>query len=299
MNWEKRKVLLSLWIILIAIILVYKVFFEIKWNEIKETKPESEVEIKKEAKIVKQKEYEKIQETNQTTWEESIIHEILSQENNSKKIDNNTWTQTKIINQIKTWDNNNFTWNKVEIDKKITIVNPNKNEEITKEYKFSAENTVEFKSINKIFNWDTISLIDKKDNRYSVRLMWIDAPEILKDHDDCYAQESKKYLENITKNYDKIELVIFENDKYWRLIWILLLDWININDLLINNWYVFSWLDYEHIPEEIKNIFIASEQNAKKNKRWLRWNCNVIEDEDWIEREFDSVKRKIISEYLE
>jgi endonuclease YncB( thermonuclease family) len=41
----------------------------------------------------------------------------------------------------------------------------------------------------------------------------------------------------------------------------------NINDLLLKNGYVFSWLEYEYIPKDLKKIFIASEQNAKKNKR--------------------------------
>jgi endonuclease YncB( thermonuclease family) len=288
MNWEKRKVLLSLWLILIATILVYKVFFEVKWNDIKNTDISVTIQDKVKKTNTVKIEQEKDQ---QKLWDESIIDEILSQEKN-----NSSWNQIK----IETWDINQFTWNQVVIEKKIDIITSTEKEDTNKKtYKFSDENTIEFNLINKIFNWDTISLSDSNNNSYSVRLMWIDAPEILKDNVDCYAQESKKYIENISKNSKKIEFVVFDKDKYWRLIWILLLDWININDLLLQNWYVFSWTEYESIPKEIKNLFIASEQNAKKNKRWLRWNCYIVEDKDWIEREFDSIKRKKVSEYFE
>jgi endonuclease YncB( thermonuclease family) len=44
--------------------------------------------------------------------------------------------------------------------------------------------------------------------------MGIDAPEILNKHIDCYAKEAKKYIENISRNANKIELVVFDKDKY-------------------------------------------------------------------------------------
>ena len=91
----------------------------------------------------------------------------------------------------------------------------------------------EYKYISTI-DWDTIK-ISKNWNKFSVRMIWIDAPEISKIrkwYAECFWKESKEYLQNIIWKNDYISVEIdqsqWKQDKYWRILWYILIDNINI-----------------------------------------------------------------------
>lgn len=133
--------------------------------------------------------------------------------------------------------------------------------------------------ISSVIDGDTVR-INYKGKIQSVRLLWIDAPESNKERFgiiQCYGPEAKKYLttllqkKNISLEFDPSQNA---RDSYERFVGYIYLDWKNINQQLIQEWYAKEFTrknDYQKKPE-----FLQSQELAKNQNIWIWKNCGWI-----------------------
>ena len=148
--------------------------------------------------------------------------------------------------------------------------------------------------IIKVDDWDTFNLqcINNWDKEYiyNVRTIWVNAPDIIlnwkntKKH--CFYDQSKNVIENLKKEKRKIDVEFYGKDlckdEYkWCRNLVRLIDKkskIDINKLLIQEWYNFSWINFSMIPLKLKSEYFIAEKIAQKNNKWL-WNkCSILYD---------------------
>lgn len=133
--------------------------------------------------------------------------------------------------------------------------------------------------VKKVIDWDTIDL-DYNWKTISVRFIWIDSPESYITrfwYVECYWNEAKTYLKSLIEwKYINIEFdsTQWQTDKYWRYLAYIFLDWVNINNEMIKNWY--AWEYTYNKPYKYIDTFKMSGNVASENKVWL-WSpstCN-------------------------
>lgn len=131
--------------------------------------------------------------------------------------------------------------------------------------------------VKKVIDWDTIDL-DYNWKTISVRFIWIDSPESYETrfwYVECYWYEAKTYLKNLIewKNVNiEFDSTQWQTDKYGRYLAYIFLDWTNINNEMIKNWY--AWEYTYNKAYKYQDIFKVSEKTASENKLWL-WKSDT------------------------
>lgn len=130
-----------------------------------------------------------------------------------------------------------------------------------------------------VTDWDTVSIVYDWQIS-SFRLIWIDAPESFATrfgYKECYWDESSKYLKSLLE-WKSIQVEFdpsqWKTDKYNRYLWYIFLDWKNINNQMIREWYAWEYT-YDQ-GYKYQTLFKSSQTQASENKSWL-WssnNCN-------------------------
>ena len=138
----------------------------------------------------------------------------------------------------------------------------------------------------------------------SIRLLWVDAPESSKTrfgYIECFWSQSKDYLKNllykkdIMLQYDDSQIV----DSYGRALGYIFLDWQNINEKIVKDWYA---REYTHLnkPYQYQSIFRSAQLYASQNLLWLRsssacswerkalWSWTVILSTTWVYTTWDA-----------
>lgn len=193
-----------------------------------------------------------------------------NEENIIENIENNVVVDTIYNNEV--------------IDESIDVIS--EKQIINKELiKYKVTNIIDWDTIDILYNWEEQRL----------RLIWIDTPEnttLRYWYIECYWEESKDYLNSLL-NWKEISIEFDETqwilDNYWRMLVYVFLDWVNINNKLIKDWYAFEYTydkAYKYIDE-----FKTSQYYAKNNKLWLwseqtcNWNriINSIEKNNFIQ----------------
>jgi len=128
----------------------------------------------------------------------------------------------------------------------------------------------------KVIDWDTVDInYNWKSTR--LRLIWIDSPEsttLRNGSIECYWKEASDYLRNIL-NWKNVSIELDEtqwnNDKYGRLLAYIFLEWENLNNKIILDWYAKEYTYNK--PYKYIDLFKKSEKIAKENNIWLWWKC--------------------------
>lgn len=121
----------------------------------------------------------------------------------------------------------------------------------------------------KVYDGDTVTLIDNDNKIYKIRLDKIDAPE----RGQEFGKQSQHYLsklvlgKTIKVHYSKI-------DRYKRLLGILYIDNIEVNLKMLLNGYAWHYRKYDKTP-----LYINAEKQARKNKIGLWKKINPINPE--------------------
>ena len=164
-----------------------------------------------------------------------------------------------------TQDKNPVVVNLLDPNKNIVdtyIYNPNKIKEIPNgQYKVLS-----------IIDGDTIK-ISYLDQEFNIRLAWIDAPEssaLRCGKVECFGKESKEYLQSLLQN----QTIFFESeqkDDFDRFVWYVFLNWENINERVVKNWYAWEY-SYKGKTYKHQSSFKSAQTFAKNNLLWLRWS---------------------------
>ena len=165
----------------------------------------------------------------------------------------------------------------INIDKYILNSFETKNQIIKINNNLEKNISINKFKVLKVIDGDTIKInyFWKKEN---IRFIWIDAPEnskIRKWYIECYWKESKEFLYNLLNNkkvdleFDKTQ---WKRDKYDRLLAYVILDWKNVNNLIIKNGFAFEYTYNK--PYKYLNLFKKSQEIAKKNKLWV-WSLKT------------------------
>ena len=130
----------------------------------------------------------------------------------------------------------------------------------------------------KVVDWDTIKILYNW-KPISVRMIWEDSPESYKTrfwYTECYWKQASNYLKHILswKRYVYVLTDYKQSkfDKYWRLLWYVYSNNLNLNKLMIRNWY--AWEYTYNKPYMYQRVFKNSEKLAAKKHLWL-WAKNT------------------------
>ena len=143
-----------------------------------------------------------------------------------------------------------------------------------------------------VVDWDTIKVKDSNDTEYSVRMIGLDAPESYATrywYTECYWKEASEHLKELLKGADRVVLETdptqWEMDKYWRFLAYVFLDWVNINQKMIADWY--GWEYTYNLPYKYQDEFKKAQRVAEQNNLWL-WSANACNWERKSTEENDS-----------
>lgn len=124
--------------------------------------------------------------------------------------------------------------------------------------------------IVKVSDGDTVTLEDNNGKKRRVRLNGIDCPEIGQE----YGTEAAKYVKNIALNkYVNVEII--GKDQYDRILGVLHVDGVNVNEALLKNGL--AWV-YKYNEDERYNSLL-SEARALKMNIWS--NPKSIDPYTW------------------
>ena len=123
-----------------------------------------------------------------------------------------------------------------------------------------------------VVDGDTVHLLNLKDNKLSVRLHHIDAPEL----DQLYGKESKFLLEKLIL-HKKVIIIGNKKDKYKRLLGVISLDEVDINLEMIKAGAAWHFKKYAEFDQKIDQyrLYDENEHQAKLKKIGL-WKENAI-----------------------
>ena len=135
--------------------------------------------------------------------------------------------------------------------------------------------------IDYVIDWDTIKIIDEKWASHSVRMIGLDSPESYATrfwYTECFWKEAGEHLNELLNDVNEVELEFditqWESDKYDRLLAYVFVNWVNINQKMIADWY---WWEYTYnLPYKYQIQFKDAQKMAEQNNLWL-WNekaCN-------------------------
>lgn len=142
----------------------------------------------------------------------------------------------------------------------------------------STQNTSDTYTVTSVTDWDTIT-IDYNGEKTKIRMIWIDTPESFETrfwYVECYGKEASDYLKSILEGKKvtiEKDTKSWEKDKYWRMLAYVFLDWVNINEKLISEWYAWEYT-YNNIMYKYRDNFISAQSNADINDSGL-WNENT------------------------
>jgi len=121
-----------------------------------------------------------------------------------------------------------------------------------------------------VIDWDTFSYVDNGET-IKVRMLWIDAPEsntLRFWHAEKHWDESKKYLKYLIESKVvtiQSDLTQDDTDTYWRQLRYVFLNNININNMIISEWYAKEYT-FKKKYYKFQKLFKASQKEDKKNK---------------------------------
>lgn len=120
-----------------------------------------------------------------------------------------------------------------------------------------------------ISDGDTITLLDKNNQQYKIRLYGIDAPE----SKQAYGQQAKHFLSSLIANKE-VKVLVLDKDKYQRMVAKVFLEDLDINKEMVKNGYAHAYTEFskEYKPQELK---------ARKAKLGLWRDENPIKPSDF------------------
>ncbi len=109
----------------------------------------------------------------------------------------------------------------------------------------------------KVYDGDTITIINENNEKEKIRLYGISARELNQE----YGQEAKNYLQNLILNKN-IDVFVHYKDEYERTVAEIYLDKININQEMVKQGQAFIFHKYNNDLD----IYIPLENYAKENQ---------------------------------
>ena len=152
-------------------------------------------------------------------------------------------------------------------------------------------------TIIRVVDWDTV-IVDIHWTRESVRIAWIDTPEIGFNWKEawCFWNEAKKQAKKLLdgkKILLHLDPLQADKDKYWRLLRYIEVDWKDFGWIMINGWYAINYSKISHYKQ--KEYWIL-ENNAKKWGRWIWFFC--IENNNTPTNPLENDSNKTITKLL-
>ena len=139
--------------------------------------------------------------------------------------------------------------------------------------------------VSKVVDWDTIR-IELGNTTSKARLIWVDAPESYDTrygYTECYWKESSDYLTELLTNKNvriEFDSTQWTKDTYWRLLVYVFMNWENINQKIIEDWY--AWEYTYNLPYKYQLEFKKAQTDASKSGKWL-WSHNTC---NWERKEW-------------
>lgn len=122
--------------------------------------------------------------------------------------------------------------------------------------------------VRKVIDEDTVVVVTREGTKLLIRLYGIDGPEIRRGNKpgQPYGEESKDALKSMILG-KKVCIDIVERDRYKRMVGVIYLGDINVNEEMVREGWAWAYGEY-HRGQTITD-FIHAERQAKENKRGL------------------------------
>lgn len=159
----------------------------------------------------------------------------------------------------------------IKYNPKIEYILSEVNDYIYKKLSSNDQNSKTY-NVVKVIDWDTVK-INYKWKSKNIRLIWIDAPENSTTrywYTQANWEQSKQKLENLIWN-NPIKLEFDDSqwkyDSFDRLLAYIFVDWININQKMIESWMAKEYT-YDK-PYKYQKQFIDAQNIAKQKSIWI------------------------------
>lgn len=202
------------------------------------------------------------------------------------KILNNLYSKLDII-----WNNSSTKlqklWTQIDVLKEKYKNNERIYFLLSQAVKYINDKYITF-NVTNVVDWDTIK-VNYNWKEESFRFIWIDTPESYTTrfgYKECYWDEASKYLKwllewkNIKIEFDETQ---WQTDKYGRYLGYIFLDWVNINNEMIKNWYAWEYT-YDK-AYKYQDLFKSSQKVASDSKLWL-WAINTC---NWERKKVEEI----------
>ena len=133
---------------------------------------------------------------------------------------------------------------------------------------FATNESIEGKVI-KVYDGDTITVLDKRGKKHSIRFYGIDAPET----NQPFGKESKNHLASLVAN-KSVKVTVKDKDKYGRIVGIVKLNGKDINKMMVASGYAWAYTYYT-------DLYLNEHKKAKKQRLGLWRGKNPIEPYKW------------------
>lgn len=121
---------------------------------------------------------------------------------------------------------------------------------------------------------DTITVLDRNNKQTKIRLYGIDTPE----KKQAYGQRAKSFTESLVAGKE-VKVKTYDKDRYGRTIGVVTVDWINVNEALIEHGY--AWQYGQYCKESFCNKWSRLESEARSAKKGLWQDPNPVAPWDW------------------
>jgi len=146
--------------------------------------------------------------------------------------------------------------------------------------------------VEKVYDWDTVLAT----NLWQVRLLWIDAPEIIhsssiyKDYKFYWCGQKSKRIAEEKLNWKKILFCVDklskDKDKYWRKLRnAMIMSWskfVTFGLYLLESWYAKV---YKYADVQYKEKYLSIEKKLKKEKKWI-WSKDCFSQDNQIRQKY-------------
>lgn len=155
------------------------------------------------------------------------------------------------------------------VEQIVTEVGENINSRVESDDELKESESIVGK-VTRVSDGDTVILIDNKGEKKKIRLDGIDAPEIGQE----YGDESKEFVEKLVLN-KKVKIKVIGIDKYNRILGVVYLDSLNVNEELLANGLAWQY----HYNENQKYAELVESAKKRKLNIWSRGNS--IDPYNW------------------
>lgn len=132
-------------------------------------------------------------------------------------------------------------------------------------------------NVKTVIDGDTIVLLDKENQKHTIRFFGIDAPETTTKQP--FGEEAKEFLASMIAD-KKVKIIVKDKDKYGRIVGIVKFEGKDINKIMVENGFAWAYSYYseayvnEHRKAKEQKLGLWADEKAQEPYKWRKAHRN-------------------------